>query len=410
MNKVAALSALAAVALPIRAATAQNRAPVAVETREKTAPLEVDPASAKIVDFLSGGAVTASKSGTGQAEAPQAEPSWLNHWMKTLQQGVQPQRVAKDLPLHPLAKVVPTVIRLPQAPQVGFIAAGAVPLAELLCPDALPKNPPPLQLAAVRVLQENAAGWPTLGVELHCVAGGKLVRSARLAVQADVQGRVVAAAGVLLSDPLPLPPDRPPDALPQWPIAPALVASKRPAWILPMGRGWMVQVQTEAAGAWANDGAVLRPEAYTEPTDALPKRGIWWFDRAGVPLGLLLHEGERAGPKLRTPLHREALLDSADSAGGQVLVLQRIAHAGDDGVPTLAGYAAWQLGATAAVRWQVALPLLTAPGLWQCQPEANDAVLRCHFAAAGAQVEVQVEDQELRADAAGQKFAVPRPR
>ncbi|MSQ83437.1 MAG: hypothetical protein EXR77_11215 [Myxococcales bacterium] len=398
---------LAAAAVSAGPAHAQTKAASTVDSRETTAPLQVELSSFAVVDFLTGGAVTASRPGTGTADKPISEPPWLGHWQQTLQRTAQPSRAASELTHHPLGRVTPTLLDIPLQPTVAPVVAVTMTWPELTCPTLPAAKRPPQLAVSVQTLFENEIGWPTLGVQLSCHTGSHVVRSVRLVVAADTRGMVQRAFGVRLEAALPLP-GEPSNrqAQPAWPIGPAHLASQRPAWMVPNGHGWLAQIAQETVGAWREDGMAVQAESFAAAEPAPPKRGMWWFDRVGQPVAVLLAHGAPLGRQTLAPLVKEAFAEFAPTERGELFVLQRIAALNAVHQPVHAGYCAWRLDAGRAELWRVGVPALALEGTWNCQPISQDLTLHCHFAAAGTAVQFQVSDITLVTDRTRRQFGL----
>ena len=402
-----AWSAAVAVALA-GPAWAQQRPVGAIEHKDATAQPDVVPGSYKFIDFVTGGAATASRAGTGLSDPPTPEPAWLQPFTHKLRDAVQPARMERDLGQHALAKAPLWLLRVGDAASSVPAVAAAATWPELLCPP-MATRPPPVVLVRTQTLAQSEAGDYTIGVELAClVAGRQVVRSSRVIAEVGSRGQVRWAFGVRVERTLPVAGDRPTPETPlQWQVAPAPMQSLRPAWILANTHGWLAQVVLHPQAEWSDDQAMLRPEPYKEPSDKLPARAVWWFDRTGKPLAVLLQQGQQLGQHLRAPLHKEAVADFALKDQPGLFVLQRVAQTSAQGQPIRAGYVAWRLREGAAQAWQVVLPALEVEGMWLCHPTADERALACNFQAAAMHVQVQVPDCTLVRDDAGLRFAPP---
>ena len=387
-----------------------GQAAASVKTRESTALPDAEPGSELWIDWLSGGAASAGKPGQGRSETAFFEPPWLPDWTQRWQRTLQTMSQGKPIPVHPLAKSAPLIQVLDQAQQVQPVVAARVPWPELAC-SPLPSNKPLVELR-VQVLAESATGQATLGMHWTCRADEKRwLRQVRLVVRVDTLGQVQEAFGVRVDGPGLLAARSHPTAMPQWPIQAATLDSGSAAWALTGGKGWLVQVEKVARGGWQADQGLptIAAEDPTQAQDSLgPQRQLWWFDRTGRPMAALLQGGKQEGRAALQPLAREGVLDVALVGAPGPLLLHRHAVLGPQALPARAGLWAWQLSATAAELWKVELPALNTEGLWQCQADAEERHLLCHFQAA-SNTPLQVDDVTLRADTPSRRW-LPVPR
>ena len=401
-----------ALLVPVTALQAQERAAGAVEHRDSVQQPEVTANSHRAIDFLTGGAATASRAGTGQADPPVPEPPWLYTFREKLRTLAQPAMADRLFAQHPLARAPLQLLRVSDAATTVPVVAAAGQWPEVLCPVVAGTRPSGSVAVRVQALLQSDNGDHTLGIDIACIsANWQVIVASRLVAECTGRGEVRSVTGVRIARSLPISGGAPADVTRelsvQWQVTPAPVQSQRPAWILPNGQGWLAQVALNTQSDWSDDQVLLRPEPYREPSDKLPPRGLWWFDRTGKPLAVLLQRGQTAAGELRAPLHREAVADVVLRDQDGQFVLQRVAATSAAGQPLRAGYVAWQLHNAAAVPWQLQLPALAVEGLWQCQLATEERTLACHFQAAAMQVQVQVLDLALVPDRATHIFAPP---
>lgn len=369
-----------------------------VKTQESVALPDAEPGSDRWVDWLSGGAATAGKPGQGRAETAVFEPPWLPEWTRRWQRALQTLSEGKPAPTHPLALATPLVQVLNQTQQLQPVAATPLAWPELACaPLTAGKAAVELQ---VQVLAESATGQATLGMHWSCRSDEKRwLRQVRMVVLVDTLGRVQEAFGVRVDGPGLLSARSHPTAMPQWPLQAAVLDRGSAGWALPGGRGWLVQLEKLSRSGWQSDQGLPSIGA-EDPTQlqeqAVPQRQLWWLNRKGRPLAVLLQGGHQEGRLAFQPLAREGVLDVAIAGAPGPLLLQRKAVLGPQAVPSHAGVWAWQLAATTAELWKVELPTLDTEGLWQCHPDAEERHLLCHFQTA-ASTPMQVDDVTLRA-------------
>ena len=381
-----------------------------VKTQESTALPDAEPGSERWIDWLSGGAASAGKSGQGRSQTALFEPTWLPQWSQRWQRALQALSVGQPALAHPLLKAAVHVQLLNQAQQVQPLAAGPLPWPQLACA-AAPTGKLQVELQ-VLVLAETATGQATLGMHWTCRSDEKRwLRQVRLVVLADTLGNVHEAFGVRIDGPGLLSARSHPTAMPQWPLQAALLDNASPAWVLAGGRGWLVQVEKQPRTGWQSDQGLptIGSEDPNQPQDLpMPQRQLWWLDRRARPQAVLLQGGQQEGRVLMQPLVREGVLDVAMAAAPGPLLLQRKAVLGPQGVPTRAGLWAWKIADKTADLWRVDLPALDTEGLWLCQPDAEERQLQCHFQTS-ASTPLQVDDLTLRADPAQRRWA-PIPR
>lgn len=381
-----------------------------VTTRESTVLPDAEPGSERWVDWLSGGAASASKSGQGRPQTALFEPTWLPQWTQRWQRALQSLSQGQAALAHPLLKATAHIQLLNQAHQLQPVAAGPLAWPELACPTGS-AGKPQVELA-VQVLAETATGQATLGMHWACRTDEKRwLRQVRLIVQADTLGNVQEAFGVRVDGPGLLSARTHPNAMPQWPLQAAALDNASPAWVLSGGRGWLVQVEKQPRSGWQTDQGLpsIGSEDPTHPQDLPdPQRQLWWLDRRARPLAVLMQGGEKLARQTALPLAREGVLELPMAGAPGPLLLQRQAVLGPQGVPTRAGHWAWQITDRNVDLWKVDLPALDTEGLWQCQPDAESRLLQCHFQTA-ASTPLQVDDLTLRADSAQRRWA-PIPR
>ncbi len=407
-RRAVALTATALAVLPVAVRSA-DRPAGAVATRETRAAPDVEPVAFAVVDYLSGGAVRASGLVVPPPSAVSTEPPWLPNWRQSLQAAAQPSRAARDLTFHPLGRLAPAVVQWSDTPSVDPASPATAAWSDLACPPAASQTrPPPVVFTQVALLGENAHGWPTLGVQLACVAKqSRLLAIARAVVHTDTNGRVQSAQVVRWVGDRRLPPPTGPEAQPDWPIRPAQLQSRKPAWVLPGGYGWLVQVQHDAAADWQDDGVSL-PTAQPQSDPAAPRRrALWSFDRVGRLRQVLLAVGDRE----RQPPDGDGAGEFEAIELPGLFVLQRLAVADGAHAGSRAGYAAWHLPGEAAHGWRVDLPELPTAGLWHCLGHGQPLSLHCQFASLGdTAAPRQAEDLVLLADPAQRAFLRPRVR
>ncbi len=358
-------------------AAAQTRAAGEVTTRETRAAPDADPAAFAVVDFLSGGAVRASGLTVPAASAVSTEPPWLLNWRQALDKAAQPARAGRDLALHPLGRVAPAVLAWPDRPSVDPASPATAAWADLACPPAAAARVPPIVYTQVAVVAETADGWPTLGVQLACVsAQSRLLAVVRAAVQTDTRGVVRSAQAVRWVGDRPLPAATGRGAQPEWPIRPAPLRSRKPAWVLPGGHGWLVQVQHDPSADWQDDGVSLPAATPAIATTATPQRAVWWFDRSGKLRQALMTGGDGS----RQPPDGDGASEFETGELPGLFVVQRMSMVAGEHAGTRTGYAAWHLAGDGARAWRVDLPELPTPGLWHCLGHGQPLSLHCQFA------------------------------
>ncbi len=381
------------------AEAAHSQAASAVKTQESTALPDAEPGSERWVDWLSGGAASAARAGQGRSQTALFEPPWLPQWSQRWQRALQTLSQGTAPLAHPLLKAAPVVQVLDQSQQVEPVAARPLAWPELACP-AAPQGKLQVELQ-VQVLAESATGQVTLGLHWTCRSDEKRwLRQVRLVAPVDTLGNVQEAFGVRIDGPGLLSARSHPTAMPVWPLQAVALDSGSPAWVLAGGRGWLVQVEKLPRSGWQSDQGLpgIGSEDVNQPQDlAAPQRQLWWLDRRARPLAALLQGGQPEGKLLLQPLAREGVLDLTLAAAKGPLLLQRKAVLGPQGVPTRSGLWAWQLSDKTAELWRVEVPALDSEGLWQCQPDAAETQLRCHFQTA-ASTPLQVDDVALQAD------------
>ncbi|MBM4345170.1 MAG: hypothetical protein FJ100_17505 [Deltaproteobacteria bacterium] len=403
--------AAAAVALACSIAAAptpgQPRPAGAVTTRETRLAAAVDASAFAVVDFLSGGAVRASGLAVPEPAVGATEPPWLPHWRDTLRSAAQPARAARDLPLHPLGRVAVATATWSEAPSVEPANPATAAWVDLVCPAAALRRAPTVY-THVAILGEDDRGWLTLGLQLACVSKDvRLLAAVRAVVHADTRGVVSAAQAVRWAGDRPLPPPTGPQAQPAWPIGPALLQSRKPAWVLPNGQGWLVQVQHDPTADWIDDGVSVPMATEGVGAPQPSRRALWWFDRGGQLRQVLM----AAGDPSRQPPDGDGAgeFETVDPPG--LFVLQRLADWTGAHPGTRAGYAAWDLSPHGARSWRVDLPQLPTPGLWHCLGHAQPPSLHCQFAGLGVVSAPRPEvDLVLLADPARRAFVRPRER
>lgn len=381
---------------------AQTRAAGAVKSEERSVTTDLDPAAERRVDFLCGGSVTASKPGIGKAFASPNEPAWLGYWTRQFREGMQPARLAQGLPSHALTRIQPLIMTLDRKPSRDVVGAAALTWQELACPTQTPPIVGQVLDVAVTVLSDFEDGRVELGVELACRHGTtRLVRASRVAVEVDASGRALRAWGLRLEAAQELRPRASPDARVAWPLQPAELTSRRPAWSLPGGAGWLVQLVWDARVGWVQDGGlpmIETEEPGRQGEEVLPMRVLVLLASSGKPGSVLLQGGTAEPLAARRPLLREPADDLTLSEQAGVWVLQRVALQAADVGPRRAGYQTWFIQGEQVAVWSTPLPVLDVEGLWRCHPTLDQRRLACQFLAAGAHVSVQVPDMTLLAD------------
>ncbi len=401
---------VAAAAWSIPTALAQTRPAGEVRTGERVVAEDLEPAAERRVDYLSGGAMTAAKTGTGTAVAAPNAPAWLGHWLRQFREAAQPQQIARTPLNHPLTQREASVLTLVRQPGTEVLLPATLAWSELVCPTAAK---PMLRLdIQAEPLWGFEDGRLDLGLELICRKSNQsVVRAVRLVAEVDVIGRVAKVYGVRLEgeQTTTAPPSS--DARPTWPLEPADLSQKRPAWQLEQRLGWLVQLDWLPRVQWTNDGGLPQLEPFEAEESAelsrLPQRLLLLFGPQGAPTARLLFGGVPLprSREVRQPLKRESAdtLQLTDLPG--LWISQRLARQGDEHGAKLANLQLWHLGDTGVQAWTAALPLLDLEGLWQCHPTLDQKRLRCSFLATGAAVEVQVPDLTLKPNFAAQRFA-----
>ncbi len=389
---------------------AQPRPAGEVKTGERVLGDDADPAAERRVDFLSGGALTAAKAGTGLAVAAPNPPAWLSHWIRRFREAAQPQQVARFPLTHPLTQRDAKVLTLQRRAGTEVLQPAMLAWSELLCPAAAK----PMQRLDVQAqpLWQFEDGRLDLGLELICRKTDQVVaRAVRLVAEADALGRVTAVYGLRLEGEQATLSAPAGDARLTWPLEPAELTQRRPAWQLEQHLGWLVQLQWLPRLRWTVDEGLPQLESLGDD-DAmelgkLPVRLLLVFEQHGAPRARLLVHGAPLprSNAVRQPLSRESAdtLQLGDQAG--LWLTQRLALQGDDHGAKLATVQFWHLSDAGVQPWPAQLPMLDLEGLWQCHAVLDQKRLRCAFLAAGAAVQVQVPDRTLKPDFKARQFA-----